>query len=131
MFWLHRISLASFSRTNTTLCNVGTVLLASTKYFFFNFFFNGDYVDLANDQVLVKYHYFWSCQSWDNDASNRHFWGNHLSWAVLAILNQVLHSFYRVFWVMWQGRKILGVRLMAALARIVSRSFIIRLRLER
>ena len=38
-----------------------TVLLTSTKYFFFKFlnFFNkiGDYVDLANDQALVKYHY--------------------------------------------------------------------------
>ena len=22
-----------------------------------------DYVDLANDQALVKYNYFWSCQS--------------------------------------------------------------------
>ena len=31
------------------------------------------------------------------------FGGSHLSWAVLAILYQVLHSFYRVFWVMRQG----------------------------
>ena len=23
----------------------------------------GNYVDLANDQALVKYHYFWYCQS--------------------------------------------------------------------
>ena len=34
------------------------------------------------------------------------FGGSHLSSAVLAILYQVLHSFYRVFWVMRQGRKI-------------------------
>ena len=34
------------------------------------------------------------------------FGGRHLSSAVLAILYQVLHSFYRVFWVMRQGRKI-------------------------
>ena len=44
-----------------------TVLLTSTKYFFFKFLKKnkklGDYVDLANDQALVKYHYFWSCQS--------------------------------------------------------------------
>ena len=66
----------------------------------------GYYVDLANDQALVKYQYFWSCQSWDNDASNRHFWGNHLSWAVLDILYQVLHIFYRVFLVMRQRQKI-------------------------
>ena len=44
-----------------------TVLLTSTKYVFFKFLEKnkkiGDYVDLANDQALVKYHYFWSCQS--------------------------------------------------------------------
>ena len=44
-----------------------TVLLTSTKYFFFKILKknrkNSDYVDLANDQALVKYHYFWSCQS--------------------------------------------------------------------
>ena len=34
------------------------------------------------------------------------FGGSHLSWAVLAILYQNLHSFYWVFWVMRQGRKI-------------------------
>ena len=34
------------------------------------------------------------------------FGGSHLSRAVLAILYQVLHSFYGVFWVMRQGRKI-------------------------
>ena len=48
----------------SSLC--ATVLLTSTKYFFFKFLKekkNGDYVDLANDQALVKYHYFWSCQS--------------------------------------------------------------------
>ena len=44
-----------------------TVLLTSTKYFFFKFLKQiekiGYYVDLANDQALVKYHYFWSCRS--------------------------------------------------------------------
>ena len=39
----------------------GTVLLTSTKYFFFKFLKTiekiGDYVDLANDQALVKYHF--------------------------------------------------------------------------
>ena len=33
----------------------------------------------------------------------RHFWRGHLIRAVLAILCQVLHSFYRVVWVMRQG----------------------------
>ena len=31
------------------------------------------------------------------------FGGSHLSWAVLAILYKVLHSFYRFLWVMRQG----------------------------
>ena len=31
------------------------------------------------------------------------FGGSHLSRVVLAILYEVLHSFYRVFWVMKQG----------------------------
>ena len=35
----------------------------------------GDYAVLANDQALIKHCYFWSCQSWDNEASTRHFWG--------------------------------------------------------
>ena len=39
-----------------------TVLLTSKKYFVFKFLKKietiGDYVDLANDQALVKYHYF-------------------------------------------------------------------------
>ena len=34
------------------------------------------------------------------------FWGKDLIQAVLAILYQVLHSFYRVFWVMRLGQKI-------------------------
>ena len=38
-----------------------------------------------------------------------YFWGGHLIRAVLAILYQVLHSFYRFFWVMIQGRKIYGL----------------------
>ena len=39
----------------------------------------------------------------------RHFWGGDLFQAVFAILYQVLHCFYRVFWVMRQGRKIYGL----------------------
>ena len=43
---------------NTIQLN-NTVLLTSTKYFFFKFLKKnkkiGDYVDLANDQALVKY----------------------------------------------------------------------------
>ena len=35
-------------------------------------------------------------------------WGGHLIRAVLAILYQVLHIFYRVFWDIRQGRKIYG-----------------------
>ena len=38
-----------------------------------------------------------------------HFWGEDLIQAVLAILYQVLHSFYRVFWVMRLGQKIKGL----------------------
>ena len=47
--------------------SVYTVCLGSTNNFFFKFLKIkikiGDYVELANDQALVKYHYFWSCQS--------------------------------------------------------------------
>ena len=39
----------------------------------------------------------------------RHFWGEDLIRSGLAILYQVLHSFYRVFWVMRLGQKIKGL----------------------
>ena len=36
----------------------------------------------------------------------RPFWGEELIQSVLAMLYQVLHIFYRVFWVMRLGQKI-------------------------
>ena len=52
-------------------CGIGRVLDFGTIdlneiFFLQNFEIKikiGDYVDLDNDQALVKYHYFWSCQS--------------------------------------------------------------------
>ena len=39
----------------------------------------------------------------------RQFWGGDLIQALFAILYQVLHSLYRVFWVMRLGQKIYGL----------------------
>ena len=39
----------------------------------------------------------------------RQFWGEDLIQAVSAILYQVVHSFYRVFWDMRLGQKIKGL----------------------
>ena len=36
----------------------------------------------------------------------RQFWGEDLIWAISAILYQIVHSFYRVFWLMRLGQKI-------------------------
>ena len=76
-----------------------TKLLKNQKLF-------GDYVVHVNDHPQINLQYFCSVSPEIMWRQARHFGGGHIIRAVLAILYQVLHSFYRVFWVMRQGRKI-------------------------
>ena len=69
-----------------------------------NFF--GDYVVHVNYYPQIKLQYFCPVIPEIMVPQARHFGGENSIQAVLAILYQVLHSLYKVFWVMRLGRKI-------------------------